>query len=101
MRAYDVYGNDGYRWLPSGATPRIIAFAKSCADQFPMPSDGSEEMFGGTKVPKAVTSGRPPASSSLASPSAPARAWQEAHPPAQNMRSPRDASPVPSAATVA
>src|SRR5262245_37967165 len=65
-----------------------------------MPSSGSGEMLGGTKIPNGVLSWSPPASSSLASPSAFVRAWQEAHPPAQKMRSHRVASPVRRPASV-
>ena len=81
-----------------GETPRCMALARSPADQPPMLSAGSLEMFGTTKSPKAVFSTRPPPSSSRSSPWAFAAAWQEAQPPIQNTASPRAASPSGSAA---
>ncbi len=66
-------GRDGRRRAPRHAS---CALAKSSEDQLPMPSFGSGEMLGGTKVPKGVFSSSPPASCSSASPSAPGLAWQ-------------------------
>jgi len=63
-------------------TPLITASTKSSIDQPPIPSSGSVEIFGTTKVPKSVASLRPPARRSLSSPSASGAAWQDAQPPA-------------------
>ena len=63
-----------------------------------MPSFGSGEMLGATKVPNGVTSFSPPASLQPLLAFRPGRAWQEAQPPAMKMRSPRPASPCSSAA---
>ena len=58
------------------------------------------EMFGATKMPNGVFSSSPPASCSAGLAFRFRPAWQDVQPPAQKMRSPLAASPVPSAATV-
>src|SRR5210317_914797 len=73
-----------------------MAFTNSSIVQPPIPSLGCGEMFGTRNRPNGVSSCKPPPSRNLSSPFArrPSTgvAWQDAQPPAQNMRSPATAS---------